>query len=161
MVCAFTGHRPERLSWGEDETDARCRALKLRLAQLVREAYGAGCRTFLCGMARGSDTYFAEAALAARPSCPGMRLVAMIPCPSQPCLWPEAARARYDALCAACDEVCVLESSYSSGCMLRRNRAMVDAADILITVFDGAGGGTAATVRYANRRGVTIWPVWV
>ena len=90
-----------------------------------------------------------------------MRLVAMIPCPSQPAMWPADERARYDALVAACDEVRVLEPSYSDGCMLRRNRAMVEAADVLITVFDGTPGGTAATVRYAGKLGREIWPVWV
>lgn len=161
MVCAFTGHRPEHLSWGENEDDARCRALKLQLGRLVRKAYDAGCRTFLCGMARGSDTYFAEAVLYARVTQPQIRLVAMIPCPSQPDMWREAERARYQTLLAACDEVRVLERVYSEGCMLRRNRAMVDAAQILITVYDGSGGGTGATVRYAARRGVAVWPVWV
>ena len=55
----------------------------------------------------------------------------------------------------------MLEAAYTSGCMLRRNRAMVDAADVLLTVFDGSEGGTAATIRYAKRRGTEIVPVWL
>lgn len=161
MVCAFTGHRPERLSWGGNEDDARCLALKQQLARLIGEACGAGCRTFVCGMARGCDLYFAEQVLQVRRMCAQIRLVAMIPCPSQPDMWPEREQARYRRLLAACDEVRVLEPAYSEGCMLRRNRAMVDAADILITVYDGSGGGTGATVRYAEKCGVTLWPVWV
>ena len=161
MVCAFTGHRPEQLSWGADERDARCAALKLQLGRMILRAFDAGCSTFLCGMARGCDMYFAEQVLLARETHAQMRLVAMIPCPSQPAMWPADERARYDALVAACDEVRVLEPSYSDGCMLRRNRAMVEAADVLITVFDGTPGGTAATVRYAGKLGCEIWPVWV
>ena len=29
--CAFTGHRPGKLPWGEDESDLRCIALKAKL----------------------------------------------------------------------------------------------------------------------------------
>lgn len=53
MICAFTGHRPERLPWRTDETDPRCRALKLLLQKSVALAYDRGFHTFLCGMARG------------------------------------------------------------------------------------------------------------
>ena len=55
MVLAFTGHRPEKLPWGSDETDARCGALKQQLLEAVRTAAGEGYDTFLCGMARGCD----------------------------------------------------------------------------------------------------------
>ena len=32
ISCCFSGHRPAKLPWGEDEDDPRCRALKARLA---------------------------------------------------------------------------------------------------------------------------------
>ena len=32
-TCCFTGHRPNKLPWGEDERAPRCLALKARLAQ--------------------------------------------------------------------------------------------------------------------------------
>ena len=161
MVCAFTGHRPEHLPWRTDETDPRCLALKTVLRQRVHAVYQHGCGVFLCGMARGCDLYFAEAVLALRDAGAGVRLVAMLPCPSQAARWDARTQDRYRRLLAQCDEVRVLEAEYSPGCMLRRNRAMVDAADVLITVFDGSEGGTAATVRYANRRGIEIVPVWL
>lgn len=160
MVCAFTGHRPERLPWGGDETDARCAALRHRMEQVVTELHAQGFETFLCGMARGCDTLFAESVLAVQRRCPELRLVAMIPCPSQPDAWPEADRARYSRLLAACSEVRVLEASYSDGCMLRRNRTMADAAALLVTVYDGGPGGTAATIRYARQKGKQILPLW-
>ena len=37
LTCAFSGHRPEKLPWGEDESDPRCAALKIRLEQELRE----------------------------------------------------------------------------------------------------------------------------
>ena len=70
MVCAFTGHRPERLPWGGDEADARCAALRHRMEQVVTELHAQGYDTFLCGMARGCDTLFAESVLAVQRRCP-------------------------------------------------------------------------------------------
>ena len=162
MICAFTGHRPERLPWGGNEDDARCRALKTLLRRAVQTAYDRGFRTFLCGMARGCDQYFAEAVLAAKADgAPQARLCALVPCPSQPDGWDAASLARYWALLAACDQVEVLEASYSPGCMLRRNREMVRRAQLLISVYDGASGGTASTVRLAEQRGIEVLPLWM
>ena len=66
VTCCFTGHRPEKLPWGDDEADPRCRALKRKLADAVEAAYEEGMRHFICGMARGCDLFFAEAVLALR-----------------------------------------------------------------------------------------------
>ena len=63
-------------------------------------------------------------------------------------------------LCAQAVEVCVVEPVYSGGCLLRRNRAMVDAARRVITVYDGGEGGTAYTVRYARQTGRQIVALW-
>ena len=35
ITCCFTGHRPNKLPWGEEERDPRCLALKARLAELL------------------------------------------------------------------------------------------------------------------------------
>ena len=63
-TCCFTGHRPEKLPWREDEGDPRCLELKARLAGAVEAAYEKGMRHFLCGMARGADFYCCEALIA-------------------------------------------------------------------------------------------------
>ena len=55
-TCCFTGHRPEKLPWREDEGDPRCLELKARLAGAVEAAYEKGMRHFLCGMARGASS---------------------------------------------------------------------------------------------------------
>ena len=68
---------------------------------------------------------------------------------------------RYWALLAACDQLEVLEDHYSPGCMLRRNREMLRRAQLLISVYDGTPGGTAATVRLAEELGITVLPLWM
>ncbi len=161
MICAFTGHRPHKLPWHTDETDPRCVAVKEMIARQLQESVRLGCRTFLCGMARGCDLYFAEAVLALREQKPELRLIALLPCPEQAESWPEAERQRHQALCGRCDDREVLEPRYSDGCMLRRNRTMVERAQVLISVYDGSTGGTGNTVSYARKLGLQILPVWI
>ncbi len=160
MICAFTGHRPEKLPWGRMEEDPRCTALKVRLWEQINGMIASGADTFFCGMARGCDFYFAEAVAAQRLQNPGIRLVAWLPCPEQASRWSQADQYRYDALLAGCDRIITTASCYAPGCMLRRNRAMVDAADVLLSVWDGGSGGTASTVAYARWRGKPVIALW-
>ena len=53
--CAFTGHRPRKFPWGDNETDARCIALKKALAEEIAKLVDAGYTDFLSGMAEGTD----------------------------------------------------------------------------------------------------------
>ena len=70
--------------------------------------------------------------------------------------WPRAQQERYRRLVAACDYETLVQSSYSPGCMQRRNRYMVDHAALLLAVHDGQPGGTRRTLEYAMRRGLQI-----
>lgn len=46
---------------------------------------------------------------------------------------------------------------YYNGCMLDRNRRLVEAAGTLLAIYNGERrGGTAATVRYARKLGREI-----
>lgn len=161
MVCAFTGHRPEKLPWGSRETDLRCCALKIQLDRAVRAAWEAGVTVFACGLARGCDVYFAEAVLRLQEQGADLSLEAWVPCPEQPGRWPEADQVRYRALLARCGRVHVVEPAYAPGCMLRRNQAMLRAAHRLISVYDGTGGGTGAAVAYAKRLGLPVDAIWL
>lgn len=91
--CCFTGHRPAKLPWGMDETDARCLRLKAQIADALEAAYQSGYRHFICGMALGCDLYFCEAALALRAQYPGVTVEAALPCPTQTEGWPPGAAA--------------------------------------------------------------------
>ena len=153
-ACSFTGHRPEKLPWRENEADPRCLALKARITAALEEAYERGMRHFLCGMARGADFYFCEAALALRARRPDVTVEAVLPCEEQAARWSERDRARYFSLVEQCDRETMLQRRYDKGCMLRRNRYLVDHADLLIAVYDGMLGGTMYTLSYAMRRGV-------
>ncbi|MBQ0038417.1 MAG: DUF1273 family protein [Clostridiales bacterium] len=156
ISCCFSGHRPRKLPWGDNEADPRCILLKRRLADAVEAAYAEGYRHFLCGMAQGCDFYFCEQVIALREKYDDITLEAAIPCPSQADSWPEADRQRYRHLVAACDYETLVQAKYTPGCMQRRNRYLVDHAAMLIAVHDGLPGGTRSTIAYAISRGVTV-----
>ena len=153
-TCCFTGHRPEKLPWGDDETDGRCAALKKKLQDAVEAAYDEGMRHFICGMARGCDLYFAEAVLSLREARGDVSLEAAVPCPSQANSWPRADQVRRRRILAACDLETLVQDHYSPGCMSRRNRYMVDHSAMVIAVYDGAPGGTRQTLESAIRQSV-------
>lgn len=155
-TCCFTGHRPGKLPWGRDETDPRCSELKMRIGDAVETAYAQGYRHFICGMAQGCDLYFCEIVLSMRQTWSGVTLEAAIPHPSQPGYWPQAEQARWRYLVDQCDIQTMVSRRYEPGCMLRRDRYMVDHASLLIAAFDGSRGGTRYTIGYAMRRGVEV-----
>lgn len=156
ISCCFSGHRPGKLPWGDDEGDRRCLALKERLWNEMEAAYERGYRHFICGMAQGCDLYFCELAMALRQLHGDVTVEAAIPCPSQAEGWPAEQRLRWQRLVAACDYETMVQQQYSPGCMQRRNWYMVDHASLLIAVHDGLPGGTRRTIEYALRRGIGI-----
>lgn len=154
-TCCFTGHRPDKLPWRDDEQDPRCLDLKAHIAAALEDAYGQGFRHFICGMALGCDLYFCEAALALRARRPGVTVEAAIPCEGQSARWRERDRNRYFDLVARCDYETMVQRHYTSGCMQRRDRYMVDASSLLIAAYDGRTlGGTMYTLTYALRHGL-------
>ena len=155
-ACSFTGHRPEKLPWKEDESDVRCLALIARLRATVESLILDGMEHFICGMAEGCDLYFCETVLELKQRYPHISTEAAIPCLSQADHWSAAQQKRYHELVARCDLETVVQEAYTPGCMQRRNRYMVDHSSLLIAAHDGLPGGTRRTIEYALKRGVPI-----
>ena len=154
-TCCFTGHRPDKLPWGENEADPRCLRLKSRIAQAVEDAYAAGDRHFICGMARGCDLYFAEAVLELRAWHDDATLECARPCEAQADSWPEAERARYRSILDQCNFETLVQQNYDRFCMMRRNRYMVDRSARIVAVYNGVPkGGTYQTLLYAMKKGL-------
>lgn len=153
-TCCFTGHRPDKLPWGLDENSAECRKLRIQIAIQLEALHSAGIAHFISGMALGCDLLFAEAVLAMREEYDDVTLEAAIPCDSQANSWPEEQKELYNAILSSCDTVTFVQHQYTPGCMLRRNRYMVDNSSVLLACFNGSSGGTMNTLLYARRRGV-------
>ncbi len=152
LSCSFTGHRPEKLPWGSNESDARCLQFKAELWSALQAAFAQGYRHFICGMARGADLQFCEAALLLRELHPDVRVEAAIPFAGQADRWIPQERLRYHALLARCDFETVIQHTYTAGCLQRRNRYLVDHSSRLIAAYSGQGGGTLYTIHYAIRK---------
>lgn len=153
-TCAFTGHRPQNLPFGFNEEDERCIDLKKTLReQIINLIENEGVTHFISGMAIGVDMYAAEIVLGLKASYPGE---SAIPCESQAAKWSEALRDRYFDIASKCDKETLIQTHYSPDCMDKRNRYMVDQADVLIAVWDGSPSGTGKTVRYAHQQGKSV-----
>jgi uncharacterized phage-like protein YoqJ len=153
---AFTGHRPDKIGGYDLAADQLRVAFARRVLRGLQARYAPEC--FITGMAQGWDIAVAEA-------CRQIELpyIAAVPFPEQTETWPRAARRRWDRLCAAAAEVHVLEPSFSIAGLHRRNEWMVNRAGLLVALWDGSSGGTAACMRYAAKVGtatINVWPLW-
>ena len=156
-TCAFTGHRPQNLPFGFNEEDERCIDLKKTLReQIINLIETEDVTHFITGMALGVDLYAAEIVLDLKSKYPHITLESAIPCETQAVKWSMAQRERYYDIAAQCDKETMLQSHYSPDCMDKRNRYMVDQADVLIAVWDGSPSGTGKTVRYAHQQGKSV-----
>lgn len=161
-ACAFTGHRPQRFIFGFDEEHPYCITMKELLEQEIRRMIDVGVTTFYSGMALGIDIWAAEIVLRLKTDYPDTRLIAVLPHEEQANKWSVEHRERYFNTLSECDDVITLQTHYTSDCMHKRNRYLIDHAKYLIAVYDGnEKGGTAYTVKYAqeqNREITVIQP---
>ena len=81
-VCAFTGHRPNKLPWYYDEAASGCVALKAVLAEQIGLLAETGVTQFLSGIAEGIDTWAALSVLELREKDPAIKLHCILPCTS-------------------------------------------------------------------------------
>ena len=154
ITCCFTGHRPVKLPWGMNERDPRCQNLKEQIFSALERIYETGYRHFICGMAIGCDTYFAEAVLQLKTSCPDVLLEAAIPCDNQDAKWNRTQKETYARLLEQCDTATYVSRSYTPDCMMRRNEYMIDQSSLLLACFNGRSSGTMSTILYAERSGI-------
>ena len=155
--CAITGHRPPKFPWKYDETDSRCVALKAVLADQIIALVDDGFTQFLSGMAEATDTWFSLVVLSLREQNPAIKLHCILPCKEQADKWAASSRDLYYSILDRADSLVYVSRAYHKNCMLERNRFLVDHAAALLAVYNGERrGGTAATLRYAQKMGREI-----
>ena len=105
VACAFTGHRPSKLPWKDDETSP----LFLRFRETVEAKVDAlaksGVVNFFSGMAEGADLECAEIVLALRENNPAIKLHCAVPFIRQAEKWTASSREKYDAILSQADSV--------------------------------------------------------
>ena len=149
-TCCFTGHRPQKLGYGENSI--QCDELKNRLEEPIIELIEKeGVTHFISGVALGVDTYAANIVLKLKSNYPMITLECAIPCETQAVKWNERDRDIYYDLLSKSDKETLLQQKYTSDCMQKRNEYMVDNSNYVIAVWNGKPSGTGNTVKYAMK----------
>ena len=155
--CAFTGHRPHRFPWKENEDDSRCIALKKTLAEQITALAKAGVTRYYSGGADGTDCWAALIVLALREKNPALTLHCILPHEGQADKWSDSAQERYHSILKQADSVEYVSRAYYDGCMIDRNHRLVESAGLLLAVYNGTRrSGTGSTVNYARKIGREI-----
>lgn len=148
-ACCFSGHR--RLPAGQ------LPHLRRQLRQAILDQFAQGRHNFCAGGAMGFDLLAAGEVLALRDGgYPLLRLVLLLPYPGQADRWPAEQRQLYEEQRRRADEVVFTATRYTEGCMLQRDRQLVDNSSFCICYLTRDTGGTAYTVGYARRQGVPV-----
>ena len=65
----------------------------------------------------------------------------------------------YESIKEQADKVVYTSEEYTRGCMHKRNRHLVDNSSVCIAYLTESKGGTAYTVDYAKKHGLTYYNV--
>ena len=148
-TCCFTGHR--------DISAMTYSQLMERVEPMLMRLIENGYRYFVCGGALGFDTFAASYICSLKMRRFPVKLVLMLPCKDQTAKWSDYDKCVYKNLLDRADEVIYISESYYTGCMQKRNRAMVDASSACICYLTSpSGSGTRQTVEYAMRQGLSV-----
>lgn len=148
-TCCFTGHRELPTGLGKWK-------LTTRLEKAIVEQIKKGIRFFGAGGALGFDTLAARTVLKLKSKYPNIKLILVLPCPTQTRGWPIEDVEEYERIKAKADKVVYTSQEYTKGCMFKRNRHLVDASSVCICYKVKDSGGTAYTVKYAEERGLEV-----
>ena len=148
-TCSFTGHRAI--------PDGMTDYLFQRIKDGVNYLDSHGVKTYLTGGALGFDTLAAKAVIECRNIHKDIRLILVIPCRDQAWGWKQADIETYEHIKELADEAICLSEHYYSGCMHYRNRYLIDNSSACICYLTQAKGGTAYTVTYARKKGLSVF----
>ncbi len=150
-ACCFTGHR----IIAADLHKTLPQRLELQIRQLIKQ----GTVDFITGGALGFDTLAAQAVLNLRNEFPDIRLILALPCQDQSKRWSKGDRDLYEEIRRRADFVHYTAQEYFSGCMMRRNRFMVDHSANCVFYLTNPRSGTYRTVAYAIEQGLQLYNI--
>ena len=147
--CCFTGHRPNKLDYSENE-------IKPLLKTAIDNAISDGYVTFITGMAEGVDIWAAEIVLEKKKENKDLHLICAIPNPGFEKRRSQYEKERYEYIIKNADYVTTISDNYYRACYQKRNIWMVDHSSLVIAVFNGTASGTKNTVDYAKKLVCTL-----
>ena len=147
-ICCFTGHRKID---GES-----MQMLSILLDKALESLISNGVTVFRTGGAMGFDTLAALKVIELRTKDQNIRLELFLPCREQANKWDKLSREYYEYILSKADSVTYVRENYQRGCMLERNRRMVDGSDFCIGYCTLEKGGSAYTLNYAKKHNVRV-----
>lgn len=159
QTAAFTGPRPHRLLFKDNEDHPDCVQLKAALREQIGLLYERGVKRFLSGACIGVDTWAGEIVLDLMNQYKDIELYCIVPFEEQAIKWTLSQRDRYYNLLRDCTKIVQLSVRYYDGCYRVRNEYLVKNAKYLLAVYDNdskARGGTGQTVHMALKNGNNI-----
>ena len=147
--CAFTGHRPEKVTGSEGK-------IIVELRKEILKAIDEGYRVFLTGMSRGVDLWAADIVIELRRYNKDLKLMCVIPYEGMEERWSVDWKKHYNMVCKQADHVQVLSDRYSPDVYQNRNQWLVNHSSKLIAVFNRDPSGTGNTIQYAQEQGIPV-----
>lgn len=147
-TACFTGHR--RIE------PAALLHLPHLLDETLTELIEGGFDTFRAGGALGFDTMAALKVLELKAKYPHVKLHLYLPCRDQDSLWNADEAELYHKIMSHADAIHYTADIYRDGCMLQRNREMADGCHLCVAYCHSLSGGTAYTLRYAQKKGIRL-----
>lgn len=143
-TCAVSGHR-----WGKEKPSIK--VIKETFLKLIEKGYD----TFLVGMAVGFDTdcfhILEEIRIKKK-----IKIVACIPCVKQNKFFRKKNSKEYNRMRTVADERVLVGTRYTTSCMIKRNRFMVERCSAIVIFLRHRYGGTFSTYNYAKKMNVEI-----
>ena len=133
--------------------------IQARLRDEILKLIQTGVLFFGTGGALGFDTLAALTILELKQMYPKIKLILVLPCKDQTRNWKQKDIDIYTYIKNQADKVVYTSEVYSSGCMYKRNRHLVDHSGYCIYYLLRDTGGTAYTVRYAKENGLITIPI--
>ncbi len=128
---------------------------KERLKEIFSKFIENGINTFLVGMALGFDTICFHVLEELREK-EQIKIIACIPCPEQDKFFSECQKKEYGRMIDVADEKIVLSEKYTSYCMIKRNKFIVDNSCAVVAYLTEDKGGTYSTVKYAQEKNLQV-----
>lgn len=130
--------------------------ISVSLEEIIIKYINEGYRYFGAGGALGFDTLAAETVLKLKKKYPYIKLILILPCLSQTKGWNKSDIDRYNHIKTQADKIVYISKEYTSDCMFKRNRHLVNHSSLCICYLSKNSGGTAYTVNYAKNNNLKI-----
>lgn len=148
FTCCFSGHR--------NIPETELYIIQSKLINTIIDLIDNGVIYFAAGGALGFDTLAAQTVLELKKYYKQIKLILVLPCINQPLKWKKEDVETYEKIKQEADEVIYSSEHYFRGCMQKRNRQLADMSKYCICYKTADTGGTAYTVKYAEKKQLEI-----